>query len=87
MMSVMWVVVPRKWRLPCLSNLNVPFSAGPYPWCWPSRAHQDFPLQVSSAAGGEGVGGQNLVKGSLVGVRLETASWWEVRSECAIALQ
>lgn len=31
------------------------FAAGTHPWCWPSRAHQDFPLQVPAAAGGEGV--------------------------------
>lgn len=58
-------------RLPCLSNLNAPFSAGPHSWCWPSRAYQDFPLQVPSAAGGEGVlehmGGQKLVQRSHLG--------------------
>jgi hypothetical protein len=64
-------VAQKQGRLPCLANLNVPFSAGPYPWCWPSRAYQDFPLQVPTAAGGEGVleriGGQKLLRRSLLG--------------------
>lgn len=65
--EVVWI----KGRLPCLSNLNTPFSAGSHPWCWPPRAYQDFPLQVSSAAGGEEVlehmCGQKLVQKSLLG--------------------
>lgn len=64
-------VVRVRGSLPCISNPNAPFSAGPHPWCWPSRAYQDFPLQVPSAAGGKGVlkymGGQKLVQSLLVG--------------------
>lgn len=62
--------------------------AGPYPWSWPPRAHQDFSLQVPSAAGGMGCWGMLVHKTQLAAAiwgwrKRDGLFWWGARPEWA----